>query len=224
MDCSHCAISPFQECLWINFGIFNTDDKRRWGGFTLLANTMCFDKLWGLAEKSAMRTGNTFHYVGSMMPGVTWSVANSCTNDYGLSGNNPEADEFAGTHVCVCGGTTFCLATQIVAADISIQSCSLIWTCTVAELWRDKTGTGDECRGSTVLSLGKISRIYPSMNEAPYKMSTAKFSTIPNYIRTLKSLILMKKQNYFIKKDRLFCCSTPAWPLLLFDIHQPFSL
>lgn len=68
---------------------------------------------------------------------------------------------------------------------------------------RNSIGTGEECRGATFFSQGKMPRIYLSIGEVPSKMSSLKFSDFPNHTLTLKSqmctnikMVSPKKMNF----------------------------
>lgn len=84
------------------------------------------------------------------------------------------------------GGTTVCRAIRMVATAISFQFWSPVWCVSTKELLRDSIGPGEDCLGTTFLSLGKISRIYLSIIEVLSEMTTAKFSTLPKHTQKLK--------------------------------------
>lgn len=123
------------------------------------------------------------------------------------------------------GGFTFCRTTWIVPTGTSVQSGSLRWGSTSAELLLDRIRTGGECHGRTLLSLRKILRIHQSMNDIPNKFSTAKLWTIPNYIGSLISQIFANNRMFspnrmatFVAVRRLgICCC------LIFDSRYLFK-
>lgn len=92
--------------------------------------------------------------------------------------------------VWLCGGATVRSAPRIVVRDTSVQSCSIMWSCTTAWILRGKIGIGRECHGKTFLSLRKIFRVYLSMISFPNEMSTANFPTFSNHTCTPNSPIL----------------------------------
>lgn len=146
------------------------------GGFLSPANTICFDNQWGFVEKVAMRTRNSSVSFGCIMPDAIWSNANSSPSGLVSTQHNPEADELIGMFVYACGFTTDFRATQTVSTSNFVQSCSLTWKCTIAELLCGRIGACVRFYGSTFLSLRKTLIVYLSMNEHPRKCQLLRFS------------------------------------------------
>lgn len=70
-----------------------------------------------------------------------------------------------------------------------------------------KIGSGPDCIDTIFLSMGGISLTQQSMSVVQNKMSTARFSTTPNHVRTSRFSHLLDRQRDPVYLDRLFRCS-----------------
>lgn len=82
--------------------------------------------------------------------------------------------------------------------------------------------TSHECHGTIFRSIRNIPRMHLSMNDVPTRISTARFSTIPNQTRTRRSLMRTNIGNA-LNIDVFTSCSSKLWLLDWFRVLVPIS-
>lgn len=159
------------------------------------ASSFCFDIRWGLLNAFEINAGTACVLVGRIIYDTTRCIVISGLSSVGsMFDHSFVGEEWPGTGMQVCGGTTVCAVTQIVPTGVSSQFFLLMGCFMSISSLRVSIETGNKCHRTTTFSMRNIPWLHMSIIEVLLWLSTVWLWTIPNYSRTIHSPVCLKRK------------------------------